>query len=225
MPYNIIVTVKQVPDTKNITGGAMKEDGTVNRAALPAIFNPEDLNALEEALSIKDTHGGHVTVLTMGPPTAETVLKECLFRGADEAILVRDGFITEGAASNVFIVNGGEVKTPPVSTEILASVTRDFLIEVLNATPFDVNQCPVSEADLRAATEIWCTSSSRELFPVTKLDGEKVGDGSPGSVFGQVREMYLASNSFANFIYFWSSCESAASPRIVASSWASLPRA
>jgi len=90
MPYHIIVTVKQVPDTKNITGQAMKEDGTVNRAALPAIFNPEDLNALEEALSIKETHGGHVTVLSMGPPSAATVLKECLFRGADEAVLLSD---------------------------------------------------------------------------------------------------------------------------------------
>ena len=90
MPFNIIVTVKQVPDTKNITGEAMKPDGTVNRAALPAIFNPEDLNALEEALAVKETYGGHVTVLTMGPPTAETVLKECLFRGADEAVLLSD---------------------------------------------------------------------------------------------------------------------------------------
>jgi electron transfer flavoprotein beta subunit len=90
MPYNIIVTVKQVPDTKHITGEAMKADGTVNRAALPAIFNPEDLNALEEALTIKEFHGGHVTVLTMGPPSAETVLKECLFRGADEAVLLSD---------------------------------------------------------------------------------------------------------------------------------------
>ena len=90
MPYTMIVTVKQVPDTKNISGEAMKADGTVNRAALPAIFNPEDLNALEEALTIKETHGGHVTVLSMGPPSAETVLKECLFRGADEAVLLSD---------------------------------------------------------------------------------------------------------------------------------------
>ncbi len=90
MPYNIIVTVKQVPDTKHISGQAMKADGTVNRAALPAIFNPEDLNALEEALSLKEIHGGHVTVISMGPPSAETVLKECLYRGADEAVLLSD---------------------------------------------------------------------------------------------------------------------------------------
>ncbi len=90
MPFNIIVTVKQVPDTKNISGETMKADGTVNRAALPAIFNPEDLNALEEALVIKETHGGHLTVISMGPPSAETVLKECLYRGADEAVLLSD---------------------------------------------------------------------------------------------------------------------------------------
>lgn len=90
MEYNIIVLVKQVPDTQNITGEAMKEDGTVNRAALPAIFNPEDLNALEEALKIKEQHGGKVTVITMGPPNAAEVLRESLFRGADDVILLSD---------------------------------------------------------------------------------------------------------------------------------------
>ena len=86
----MIVLVKQVPDTQNITCEAMKEDGTVNRAALPAIFNPEDLNALEEALKIKDKHGGKITIITMGPPNAAQVLRESLFRGADEVILLSD---------------------------------------------------------------------------------------------------------------------------------------
>ena len=90
MSYHCVVCVKQVPDTSNITGEAMKADGTVNRAALPAIFNPEDLNALEAALRVKDEHGGTVTVLTMGPPGACEVLRECLYRGADRAILLTD---------------------------------------------------------------------------------------------------------------------------------------
>ena len=68
----------------------MKDDGTVNRAALPAIFNPEDLNALEAALQLREQFGGTVTVLTMGPPTACQVLRECLYRGADRTILVTD---------------------------------------------------------------------------------------------------------------------------------------
>lgn len=74
----MVVLAKQVPDTQNLTGEAMKEDGTVNRSALPAIFNPEDLNALEMALSVKERYGGTVNVITMGPPSAVELLKEAL---------------------------------------------------------------------------------------------------------------------------------------------------
>ena len=88
---NVIVLVKQVPDTKNITGEAMTAEGTVNRAALPAVFNPDDLFALEAALQIKDAHPGtRVNVVTMGPPSAQAVLRECLYRGADFTALVSD---------------------------------------------------------------------------------------------------------------------------------------
>jgi electron transfer flavoprotein beta subunit len=90
MPYNMVVLVKQVPDTKRITGEAMRDDGTVNRSALPAIFNPEDLHALELALELRQKHGGRVTVLTMGPPQACEVLRESLERGADDVALLTD---------------------------------------------------------------------------------------------------------------------------------------
>lgn len=90
MGLKIITLVKQVPDTHNVGGEAMKADGTINRAALPAIFNPEDLNALEEALKIKDALGAKVTAISLGPPGAQAVLQESLYRGADEAILVTD---------------------------------------------------------------------------------------------------------------------------------------
>ncbi len=90
MAYNCVVLIKQVPDTKRVTGKAMNDDGTVNRAALPAIFNPEDLNALEMALDIKDRFGGMVTVISMGLPAAAATLKDALYRGADEAILLTD---------------------------------------------------------------------------------------------------------------------------------------
>jgi electron transfer flavoprotein beta subunit len=86
----IVVLVKQVPDTQNVTGDAMKEDGTINRSALPTVFNPEDLNALEEALKLKDRHGARVTVITMGPPAAVQVLRDSLYRGADEVVLLTD---------------------------------------------------------------------------------------------------------------------------------------
>ena len=88
--YTSVVCIKQVPDTKKVTGQAMKADGTINRAALPAIFNPEDRNALEAALQVKERCGGKVIAITMGLPTASAILREALYRGADEAYLVTD---------------------------------------------------------------------------------------------------------------------------------------
>jgi electron transfer flavoprotein beta subunit len=90
MGKNSIVMVKQVPDTTNISGQVMKEDGTVNRAKLPAIFNHEDRVALELALRVKDEEGGKITAVTMGPPRASDILRECLYMGADEAVLISD---------------------------------------------------------------------------------------------------------------------------------------
>ncbi|OKY84667.1 MAG: electron transfer flavoprotein subunit beta [Bacteroidales bacterium 52_46] len=91
MSLNIIVLAKQVPDTRNVGKDAMKEDGTINRAALPAIFNPEDLNALEQALRLKDANpGSTVTLLTMGLPRASEIIREAMFRGADGGIVLTD---------------------------------------------------------------------------------------------------------------------------------------
>ena len=91
MSLNIIVLAKQVPDTRNVGKDAMKEDGTINRAALPAIFNPEDLNALEQALRLKETHpGSTVTLLTMGLPRAAEIVREAMYRGADSGIVLTD---------------------------------------------------------------------------------------------------------------------------------------
>ena len=88
--YNSIVMVKQVPDTAHISGKVMKDDGTVNRAKLPAIFNNEDRVSLELALQIKEKYGGKVTAVTMGPPRASDILRECLYMGADEVYLISD---------------------------------------------------------------------------------------------------------------------------------------
>jgi electron transfer flavoprotein beta subunit len=89
-PYHAVVLVKQVPDTRAVSGEVMTKDGTMNRSALPAIFNPEDLNALEMALNFKERYGGRVTVLSMGPLNAADVLREALYRGADQVVLLSD---------------------------------------------------------------------------------------------------------------------------------------
>jgi electron transfer flavoprotein beta subunit len=91
MSFRIIVLAKQVPDTRNVGKDAMKADGTVNRAALPAIFNPEDLNALEFALRVKDSRDdAEVIIVTMGPPRAAEIIRESLYRGADHGYLITD---------------------------------------------------------------------------------------------------------------------------------------
>lgn len=91
MSLKIVVLAKQVPDTRNVGKDAMTPEGTVNRSALPAIFNPEDLNALEQALRLKDLHpGSTITMLTMGPPRAADIIREGLFRGADNGYLLTD---------------------------------------------------------------------------------------------------------------------------------------
>ena len=91
MSLKIIVLAKQVPDTRNVGPDAMTPEGTVNRSALPAIFNPEDLNALEQALRLKDQNpGSTVTVVTMGPPRAAEIIRESLYRGADGGYLLSD---------------------------------------------------------------------------------------------------------------------------------------
>ncbi len=87
----IVVLAKQVPDTHNVTADAMNADGTVNRAALPTVFNPEDLQALEMALTVKDRIAGStVTVITMGPPRAAEIIKDSRYRGADDGFVLSD---------------------------------------------------------------------------------------------------------------------------------------
>lgn len=91
MSLKIVVLAKQVPDTRNVGPDAMTEQGTINRAALPAVFNPEDLNALEQALRLKDQFpGSTISVLTMGLPKSAEVIREALYRGADEGFVVTD---------------------------------------------------------------------------------------------------------------------------------------
>ena len=90
MSYRMVCLVKQVPDTRDITSDVLREDGTVNRQALPAVINPDDLFALEMALCVKDVHGGEITVMSMGPPAAVEVLRDALSRGADQAFLLTD---------------------------------------------------------------------------------------------------------------------------------------
>ena len=110
--------------------------------------------------------------------------------GAAEAILVRDGFVTEGAASNVFAVRAGVVHTPPKGRFILPGITRDLVLELAHAHGIAAREAPLARAELETADEIWLTSSTREILAVTRLDGRPVGRGTPGEMYARMRALY-----------------------------------
>src|SRR5688572_22614915 len=113
--------------------------------------------------------------------------------GAVETILFRDGKLTEASASNVFIVKRGVIQSPPKSNLILPGITYDVIVELAAANGMPLEFRAVSEAEVRAADEIWVTSSSKEVLAIVELDGKRVGDGRPGPVF---RRMYQAYQEF-----------------------------
>ena len=125
-----------------------------------------------------------------------SLLGNCMLRtlaadeGCVEAILIRDGMMTEASASNVFIVKNGTVLAPPKSHLILPGITYDVVLELLrdDAIPHQVR--PVAESELRAADEVWVTSSSREVLPITTLDGRPVGSGKPGPLGARAYALY-----------------------------------
>ena len=110
--------------------------------------------------------------------------------GSIEAILYRDGYITEGAASNVFIVTGGTVSTPPKSNRLLPGITRDLVVELTGASPYQCREVPVSKAELLQADEIWITSSTLGIAPVVRLDGRPVSGGEPGPAWRAIDTIY-----------------------------------
>jgi len=112
--------------------------------------------------------------------------------GATEALLVKDGFVTEGAASNVFIVKDGVVKTPPKDGNLLPGITRDLLVELLLESEIPCEEVTITDKELKQADEIWITSSTWEIVPVVKLDAEPVGTGKPGEVWQQAIKIYQA---------------------------------
>jgi len=115
---------------------------------------------------------------------------QALNQGCHEVILHRGEGVSEGGSSNVFAVIEGELVTPPKSHYILAGITREVLIELAAKHSMRCTERPISLAQLRTAQEIWVTSSTRELFPVTRLDGAAVGDGRPGAIWRQMFEWF-----------------------------------
>ena len=125
-----------------------------------------------------------------------SLIGNCLLRqmsaeaGAVETVLFRDGKLTEASASNVFIVKRGVIHSPPKSNLILPGITYDVVSELASANHLPIEFRDVGEAEVRAADEIWVTSSSKEVLAIVELDGQRVGDGRPGPVFRRMHQLY-----------------------------------
>ncbi|MBI5911204.1 MAG: D-amino acid aminotransferase [Betaproteobacteria bacterium] len=125
-----------------------------------------------------------------------SLLANCLLRqaaadqGAVESVLLRDGLLTEGSASNIFLVKNGVIITPPKTHFILPGITYEVVIELARANrlPLEIRQ--VSEAEVRAADELWLTSSTKEVLPISTLDGKPVGAGKPGPLAARMNRLY-----------------------------------
>ena len=112
--------------------------------------------------------------------------------GALETLLLREGWLVEGAVSNIFIVTDGVIRTPEKSNLMLPGITYDVVLEICREAGLAHRVGPISAAELRAADEIWLTSSGREVLPIVRLDGEPVGSGQPGPVYQQLYALYQA---------------------------------
>jgi D-alanine transaminase len=130
----------------------------------------------------------HIKAITLLPSVL--LRQEAARAGAKEVILLRDGRVTEGAASNVFIVAGGVVLTPPKDNYVLPGITRDLVLELLRADRIECAETTVTETQLRQADEIWITSSTQEVVPVVRLDGVAVGSGTPGELWRRAHRLY-----------------------------------
>jgi D-alanine transaminase len=186
-----------------VTRGVAKRDHTFVRGVEPTVFIMSNPLVTPSAEVVKN--GGAAIVLPdfrwlRCDIKTTSLLGNCMLRteAADrdctEAILVRDGFLTEASASNVFIVKGGTVLAPPKSHLMLPGITYDVVLELLAANAIAHTVRPVTEAELRSADEVWVTSSSREVMAITTLDGKPVGRGEhagkPGPVFARVYALY-----------------------------------
>ncbi|MHB8744015.1 MAG: D-amino-acid transaminase [Sulfuricaulis sp.] len=116
--------------------------------------------------------------------------QQAIDHGAVEAILVRDGLVTEGAASNIFVVIGDRIITPPKGPYILPGITRDLVVEIARSNKISCDEQPLPVQTLHAADEVWLTSSTKEVLPITQIDGHAVGNGKPGPMHARLFALY-----------------------------------
>jgi len=182
-----------------VTRGVAKRDHSFPRGVEPTVFlmsnplvNPprESVEQGVAAITAKDNRWLHCDI------KSTSLIGNCLLRqlsaeqGFAETILFRDGLLTEASVSNVFIVWGGVIQTPPKSNLILPGITYDVIVELAHANGLPIEFRELPEGEVRAAEEIWLSSSSKEVLAVVTLDGRPVGDGKPGPMYRRMYRLY-----------------------------------
>lgn len=181
-----------------VTRGAARRDLAFPPETTPTLFAMSTPVALETgeaeagiaALVVADIRWQlcNIKAITLLPSVL--LRQQAIEQGAQEAIMLRDGRLTEGAASNVFIVRHDTVITPPHSAHLLPGITRDLVVELCRAHAIPCVEREVSETELRGAQEVWITSSPKGVIPVVRLDHAVVGDGQPGPLWRRVSQLY-----------------------------------
>lgn len=168
-------------------------------APLPTVFamasrqsppDPEWLRAGIAAVTVPDIRWQRCDIKAVTLLANVLLRQQALDAGAQEALLIRDGELTEGSASNVFIVRDGRLATPPKGPLLLPGITRDLVVELALRDGMACEERPVRADELFTADEVWTTSSTREVMAVTRIDGRIVGDGRPGAMWRRMRQLY-----------------------------------
>ncbi|HWS02130.1 MAG TPA: D-amino acid aminotransferase [Gammaproteobacteria bacterium] len=180
-------------------GVAPKRDHAFDDSLVPAVFAmvnpiaPAD-PAVErdgiKAITLDDIrwHACNIKAITLLPNVL--LRQQAIDAGAAEAILIRNGYATEGAASNLFVVKRGLLITPPKGPQLLPGITRDVILELAAHSALPYREGDISETDLHDADEIWVTSSTKEILPITQLDDKPIGTGKPGPVYRRMSVLY-----------------------------------
>lgn len=183
----------------HITRGVASRDHRFPDAVKPTVFvmssvlnavDPELLKTGVIAVTLDDIRWQYCNIKAIALLPNILLRQQAVDKGAVEAILIRDGNMTEGAASNVFIVTNGVIKTPPKDQKLLPGITRDLIVELAKTNGMLIEETTISEKEFLAADEIWLSSSTKEILPVTKINDQQVGDGKPGAIWQDMFQKY-----------------------------------
>lgn len=169
------------------------DDSTPTVFVMSNILHAVEENLLEQgiaAVTLDDIRWQYCNIKAIALLPNILLRQQAVDQDATEAILIRDGNMTEGAASNVFIVNNGVIKTPPKDKNLLPGITRDLVVEIAQTHNMPIEETAISEKEFLSADEIWLTSSTKEILPVTRINNQQVGNGKPGAIWQDMYQKY-----------------------------------